>query len=246
VKKILHKTAVVFMFVDGVDKVPIINVNILCNNKKVPFIIKDDGYIVFSNLEYNNYNFQVFSPGFFAKNYNIEVKKKNDAPLIIDIFQRNNLHPRNGKKILIEIKKDGKTVPNLPVFIMQETKINTLKILEPVLENNEYIKLNSSYNLNITYQKYFYEKIEDFITINEFNHSVKLYVLNKATKKLIPGDGVLKPVWELFTDKFGVLNLPVNKLFMENEEVELKLKFLEQEKNIQVKTSGSEFITLEI
>ena len=245
--KEMHRSSVVFLFLNNYNKESINSVKILCNNKLVPYIRKSSGHCIFANMEKGKYVFDVSANGYYSKTYKVDIDGSNIE--IVDVLNINKVNPivRNINAITITFTgQHSKPLKDVNVLVRLDTRVPELRVVEVSLDNKSF-KLNASYNKSILYN--YYTLGRDFsasikITGYDALEGSYLYSCKKDLNDVKAGD-ILKPIWNFKTNYLGEMLLPVIPLFMNKDEISFSILLGEKEYNLTAPNSGDQYLSIE-
>ena len=246
--RILNRASVAFFIVNDYTKSAVTNAEIKCNGSCVAYCNKRDGYYVFLNLEKGTYKFDIACKGFISESYEIKVSDTQQERVVVCLkYSAENYDLYNTKKVIFNIKDNGKLIENADVRVRLETKASFLRLIDPIEKNSNIININSEFDKRLLYQDYMYDKRPNMIiSLVEYDHVNKVYKSLKKYKSQVAEDGYLHPFWNFKTDKFGRATLPLNTIFFTQTQVEFMVTILKKKYTVTVSTEDTCYVEIDI
>lgn len=169
-------------FTDKVITEKVVNVRIANSNLKP--IRKQDGFIVFTNIEESN--IVVIINGYFYNTARVEIDiaRLNELAPIIKVRLKPNEQyhfPKNTTCLM------GKTIPNTILTVIHKSKFNKFRLLEDNKKGKADIKIYNPINVDLEGRDFIItdksSRSREEFTIVEYNDENKTYTLNKTLKK---------------------------------------------------------------
>lgn len=169
-------------FTDKVITEKVVNVRIANSNLKP--IRKQDGFIVFTNIEESD--IVVIIGGYFYNTARVEIDmtRLNELSPIIKVRLKPNEQYYFPKNITC---LRGKTTPNTTLTVIHKSKFNTFRLFEDNKKGSINIKIYNPINLDLEGRDFIItdksSKSKEEFTIVEYDDENKTYILNKSLKK---------------------------------------------------------------
>lgn len=234
----INEASIVIQLINEFDKRPILNANITCNGRHIPFIKKDTGHYVFINMHNGNYLFDIDAFGFEKKTVTVDLTSSSVSPQL-HIVRLNYLmnHPRipGMKKIVFTVKNKDKLISNRDIKLRLDTKVSQLRVIDPMVKGSKEVVLNSDFNSRFLFQEYSYEKKPNLnILFTGFDYEKKAYLNDEPFKSKVAEGGLLNPVWNFVTDDNGVFVLPIDNTFLQKNVLDFTVFAGKKSSNIVV------------
>jgi hypothetical protein len=169
-------------FTDKVITEKVVNVKILNSNLRP--IRKQDGFIVFTNIEEPKIAVIISGHFYNAARVEIDITRLNELSPIIKVRLKPNevySFPKNTTCLR------GKTIPNTTLTVIHKSKFNTFRLFEDNKKGAANIKIYNPINLDLEGRDFIITdkngKAREEFTIVEYDDENKTYTLNKALKK---------------------------------------------------------------
>ena len=158
--KIIHNASLIILVIDIFKKIPIDEVEILCNGIQHPYLKKDSGYFIFCNLQQGDYKIEIFSPGFIKKEINCTLNFGECKKIISEMsFKSNN--PNISKlpriELLIKDRDKNEILANQDTEIIMKNPVSFLKLINNSKKSSMEIILNVENIHSLHFQNYIYE-----------------------------------------------------------------------------------------
>lgn len=232
------KASIVFRLVDNVNKGPINNAIVVCEDKNFPCVKKDGGYYVFTNIENGTYAFTIKAQGFISQDYEVTVSQEDVNIITLPMqFSSDNTLLQNIKKVTFILKQKGDLFANQDLTIKVDTINPYLRLIEPISKGNDLMKLGLDFDQRLLYQEYCYDKKPNLnFYIKGYDHDKKAYILKDTYKSKITEDGFLKPVWNLKSDNMGRVVFPISPIFFLRNAAEFSFIIGKKKINVSVES----------
>lgn len=169
-------------FTDKVITEKVVNVRILNSNLRP--IRKQDGYIVFTNIEESKIVIIISGHFYNAARVEIDMTRLNELSPIIKVRLKPNeqyYFPKNTTCLR------GKTTPNTTLTVIHKSKFNTFRLFDDNKKGAANIKIYNPINLDLEGRDFIItdknSRAREEFTIVEYDDENKIYTLNKALKK---------------------------------------------------------------
>lgn len=220
-RTVINEASIVIQLLNGFNKTPILNADITCNGKHIPFIKKNSGHYIFINMHKANYIFKINAFGFEQKTLTVDLTDTSVNPLTHVISLNYTMsHPQISamRKIVCTLKNKNKVLANTEVKLRLDTKVPQLRVIEPMTKGEKEVYLNSDFNTMFLFQSFSYEKKTNMdILFNSYDIEKKAYLNTTIFKSKVIEGGLLSPVWNLKTDENGILIIPIDNTFFQND-----------------------------
>lgn len=246
--RILNRASVAFFIVNDYNKNAIINAEIKCNGSCVAYFNKRNGYYVFLNLEKGTYKFDITCKGFIPASYEVKVSDEQQEIIVAGLrYSSESEELYYTKKVVFNIKNNGKPVENESIRIRLENKVSFLRLIDPIEKNSNIVNINSEFDKRLLYQNYTYDKRQNMIfNLFEYDYENKVYKNSKTYKSNVAEDGYLHPFWNFKTDKFGRVTLPLNTIFFTQPQADLLVTVSKKKYTFTVNTEDTDYIEIDI
>lgn len=224
--RIIHKASFVFLLKDIYSKLPITTAVILCNGKQNPYTRKKTGQYVFSNLYPGEYEISINCKGYTSLKFSVSLKENETKEMTFDMsYTPDNQNIANLTRLQISCSRYKQPIADTKMLVKLKNNLSFLKLIEPVEQGSDKLKLSTDFNTNLLGQKYIYEvKGKSYeMLFWSFDQENKSYILKDNSLEKIEPEGKFYPVWELKTDTKGRLTMPVITEFMKDDVLNLEL-----------------------
>ncbi len=228
--------SLVFLLKDVYTKLPINTAVILCNGKQNPYVRKNSGHYVFSDLFPGMYEISISCKGYNSLKFSAELKENETKVMNFDLsYTVDNPNLSNSARFEITFYHLKKRFSDKDISLSLGEESSFMKLIENAPQGTEEIKLNLDEMADgIIGQKYIYEakKRKYEIKIAGFNSENKTYNLEKPLEEELPSGGKLYPKWDIKTDSIGRAIMPFISQFMASNPVNLICEAKDEEENI--------------
>ncbi len=246
--RVLNKASITFFIINDYNKSPVLNVDITCNNKKIAYSKKNDGYYTFMNLEKGHYKFDIHSKQFNKASYEIDLE--GIEPIKINCclkYAADSSELLNLNRIIFHFKDGDNIIKETDVEIKLETKVPFLRLIDNINVGNNLVKINSDYDKRLLFQNYSCgKKLDNIFLFNSYDHNTNLYKNFYKFKNNIEEGEILNPIWNNVTDKYGRVALPINRIFFIKAKSELSVYILNKKFKVIVNSNKVKDIIIDI
>lgn len=153
--RIIYKASLIIMLNDIADKMPITNAVILCNGKQNPYVRKDEGYYVFSNLYPGNYKIEILCSGYVATEFECNLTENESKYFMLDLpFESVNPKLLNIPRFEFRIKNQNKPLIKKNIKITLKVSSKLLKIVQKSNQGDQIVFLNAYNDPLLSPQRY--------------------------------------------------------------------------------------------
>ena len=217
--------SLVFLLKDVYNKNPITTAVILCNGKQNPYVRKQSGHYVFSDLFPGNYEISITCKGYTGLKFSVELKENETKVMNFDLsYTADNTSISNATRFEMTFYHLKKRASDKDVSVLLQNESSFMKLIENAEKGAEEIKLNiDEMNSGIIGQKFIYEvKKERYeIKIEGFNSENKTYTLANPLEEALESGGKFYPKWDVKTDSAGRVVMPLIGHLMEANPIKL-------------------------
>ncbi|MDO4503578.1 MAG: carboxypeptidase-like regulatory domain-containing protein [Clostridia bacterium] len=240
--RVIHKASLVFKLKDLYSKAPVINAVILCNGKQNPYTRKDDGYYVFSNLYPGNYTINISCKGYIDMEFSVALQENETRVTEFYLpYAMDNVNFSRITRFEITLFHRKEFVKNEDISIILKNEYKILKLLEPVEQSGDFLKLNIEELVsNIIGQKFLYvvDNKEFELEIFGYDAEKKCYILKDNVSEKIEPNGVFYPMWNLKTNADGKILIPFMPQFMKDSNLNFEFKTSNAKSHISFDIGG--------
>ncbi|BED92691.1 MAG: hypothetical protein RsTaC01_0530 [Candidatus Paraimprobicoccus trichonymphae] len=235
--RLLHRTNLAILLINAFSKQIIRNATIFLNENFFDFVIKDDGYCVFYDLEPSEYKINIICPGFKDKEIKIETEENGIVIIKQKIFYSiDSPFLRDSLKFEFHTKN----LKNQKIILEQENNLNFLKLANPIEKDSREVFMNiQELDTKLLYQDYIYflNEVKTKLPFDGYDIIKNCYLLKEPAQNKIESGGKFKILWDLETDNLGKTVLPYSNFFMKRKNLVFCLKIDEEIKKFKVDLS---------
>ena len=162
--RVIHNASLIILVIDIFRKIPIDEVEILCNGLQNPYLKKDSGYYIFCDLQPGNYKIEIFSPGFIKKEINCTLEF-GECKKIVSEMSFKSTNPSISRlpriELLIKDKNKDEILTNQDAKIIMKNPVSFLKLINNAKKTSMGVVLNVENIHSLHFQNYIYEFIDN-------------------------------------------------------------------------------------
>ncbi len=211
----------VFQLMDSGTKEPATGAAILVDGRRVRHIAKRDGTYVFSNLPATPHTYEIAAPGYCKEQIRLPAMPVRFPEVVLLRHAPGDARLRRMSHFRLRLLEEGAPVANVPFRVVLLTPVGGLRVVEAAEAGQDTLALAGSVSSGMLYQQYaFSESGGGTLLITGFDRNSGRYELADPLAAPLRSGAMLRPVWDLTTDRDGVAILPAIGLFLQREQAE--------------------------
>lgn len=229
----ISRISAAFQLLDSYSKGPVLGASILVDDRRVRYVAKGDGTCVFANLPSKPHTYEISAPGYCTVRLALPAVPLHFPEVVL-------LQHAPGGALLgkiayfrLRFSEGEQPLENTEVRAVLQTNVGSLRLVAPAGAGDGALSLAGGYALGMLYQKCCSQgDPEKTILLTGYDKAAGQYELQDPLPADLPQGTLLRPVWDLITDRDGVAILPAIGLFLQREEVEFSFTWNGKEQRL--------------
>lgn len=223
-----------FLLLDGRTKQPVRDASVFVDGNRNGAVRKGDGHYVFMNLLPVEHTFEITAPGYCVISRQLPVAPELLPEIVLMQYATDNPRLNSIPHFRLSVTSGGVPVRREMIWAELRTAPGALRVIENSAKGVWNLALGGGYQGAMLYQPFRTDGLEKDILFTGYDTAAERYTLREPLPKAIKQGTLLRPVWELETDRNGLAILPFAGMFMQAEELEFA--FLWGGKNVRLTT----------
>ena len=217
----ISRLSAAFQLVDGGTKEPVLGASILVDGGRVRHIAKGDGTYVFSDLPPTAHTYLISAPGYCEECLTLPASPTRFPEVLPMRYAPGGVRLGKVAHFRLRLLEGEKPLQNAPFRVTLATNVGALRLVEDAGAGEWTLSLAGGFALGMLYQKYILGSGgEDTLLLTGYDRGTGRYELQDPLTAPLPQGTLLRPVWDLRTDRDGTAILPAIGLFLQREEAE--------------------------
>lgn len=217
----IRRLSAAFQLLDSYSKGPVQGASILVDGRRVPHVARRDGIYVFTDLPPTPHTYEISAPGYGSVRRTLPVVPEHEPEVVLMPYAPDS--PSLGRIACFRLRflAGGAPLANRTIRAALLTAVGGLRLVEQAKKGAASLALAGSYAPGMVYQRYCTQKdpAADLL-LTGYEEGIGEYTLQTPLVKPLPSGTLLRPVWDLETDRDGTAILPAIGLFLQRDEVE--------------------------
>ncbi len=221
----ISRISAAFQLIDSYGKGAVTGAAILVDGSRVRYVAKGDGTYVFSDLPPTAHDYRITAPGYRPAHRRLPVVP-NHLPEVV-LMQYEPGAPALGRISYFHLRflERGAPLGNAEIRVTQTTPVGALRVVERAEKGSWTVSLAGGYAAGMLYQHCSPRQEAFDLLITGYDQAAGQFTLQEPLTAPLGAGTLLRPVWNLETDRDGAAILPAIGLFLQREEVELSFSW---------------------
>ena len=221
----ISRISAAFQLIDSYGKGAVTGASILVDGSRVRYVAKGDGTYVFSDLPPTAHDYRITAPGYRPVHRRLPVVP-NHLPEVV-LMQYEPGAPALGRISYFHLRflERGTPLGNAEIRVTQTTPVGALRVVERAEKGSWTVSLAGGYAAGMLYQHCSPRQEAFDLLITGYDQAAGQFTLQEPLTAPLGAGTLLRPVWNLETDRDGAAILPAIGLFLQREEVELSFSW---------------------
>lgn len=230
----IKRLSAAFLVLDGRDKSPVRQADVLVDGQRFPTVRKGDGYLALPDLTGGEHTFTISAPGYRTACRTFQHVRVTEAETVVLQHDPVSIRRRGWDHFHFRfLDKERLPLADRTVRVTLAAPCGALRVVKGTKKGQEDLFLGGGYAPVLLYQDYDGGKAGT-VRLTGFDHESGAYLLSEPLAAALSAGTALTPFWDLETDREGVAVLPRISLFMPWEELEFS--FTAEEGGTQTQT----------
>lgn len=229
----ISRISAAFQVLDSYSKGAVTGASILVDGGRARYVAKGDGTYVFSDLPPIPHTYEISAPGYCATQLTLPVVPPHFPEVVL--LQHAPGTPLLGRISFFRLRflQGERPLGNTGIRATLQTPVGSLRLVSGARAGERMLSLAGNYALGMLYQKCcLADAPEESLLLTGYDKAEGRYELQDALVADMNEGTLLRPVWDLTTDRDGVAILPAIGLFLQREEVEFSFTYSGQEQRL--------------
>ena len=216
----IRRISAAFQLLDSYSKGPVPGAVILVDGGRARYVAKGDGTYVFSDLPPVPHTYEISVSGYCGERLTLPVVPPHFPEVVL--LQHAPGTPQLGRipHYSLRFLEGERPLRDARIRVTLETNVGALRLVERAGAGESTLALAGNYAVGMLYQKYWFQGAEGPILITGCDQDTGRYELQEPLAADLEQGTLLRPVWDLRTDRDGTAVLPAIGLFLQREEAE--------------------------
>ena len=229
----ISRISAAFMLLDSYSKGPVLGASILVDGARVKYVSKGDGTYVFSNLPLTPHRYEISAQGYCNRAVDMPVTAPHLPEVLLMQHAPGTAALGRFPHYRMRFLHEKAPLAQKTVRVALLTQVGGLRVVKKASKGEFYLSLAQSYSASMLYQTYVTDKLPgETVMITGYERATGQYELLDPIAAPLGQGALLRPVWDLVTDRDGVAVLPARGLFLQQDELEFLCTCGEWEKRL--------------
>lgn len=229
----ISRISAVFQVLDSYSKGAVTGASILVDGGRARYVAKGDGTYVFSDLPPVPHTYEISVPGYCTVRTTLPVVPLHFPEVVL--LQHAPGTPLLGRINAFRLRflQGERPLAGVQVRATLQTPVGSLRLVSAARAGERTLSLAGNYALGMLYQKCCpADAPGQTLLLTGYDRAGGWYELQDPLSQALDEGALLRPVWDLTTDRDGVAILPAIGLFLQREEVEFTFAYGGQEQRL--------------
>ena len=221
----ISRISAAFRLIDSYGKGAVTGASILVDGGRVPYVAKGDGTYVFSNLPATPHTYTITATGYRPVRRRLPVVPDHLPEVVLMQYEPGA--PALGRISYFHLRflEQGAPLGNAAIRVTLTTPVGALRVVEGDEKGAWRVSLAGGYAAGMLYQYCSSRQEGTEVLITGYDQAAGQFTLQEPLAAPLGTGTLLRPVWNLETDRDGAAILPAIGLFLQREEVELSFSW---------------------
>ncbi len=218
----ISRISAALRLLDPYSKGAVTGASILVDGGRARYAAKGDGTYVFSNLPAAAHEYVITAPGYRPVRRRLPAAPAHLPEVVLMQYEPGA--PALGRISYFHLRflEQGAPINNAAVRVTLTTPVGALRVVERAERGSWSLALAGNYTPVMLYQHCCTrQEPEADLLLTDYDRVSGHFLLQEPLAEALGEGTLLRPVWELETDRDGTAILPAIGLFLQREEVEL-------------------------
>lgn len=230
----LHRLSAAFQLLDSCHKEPVRGAVILVDGHRVPCVSRGDGVYLFSDLPPTAHTFVIDAPGYQTVRRMLPPVPTHVPEVVLMPYASDSPNLSRISCFRLRFLLGKTPLANRAVRAELLTPVGSLRLVEPAKPGDRALTLAGGHGPGMVYQHCCISAdpaVSLLITGRDADSG--RYDLWEPLAQPLQAGTLLRPLWDLETDRDGAAILPAVGLFLQREEVEFVFRYGEREQRFR-------------
>lgn len=241
----ISRISAAFQLLDSYSKRPVAGATILVDGGRVRYVAKGDGTYVFADLPPIPHTYEISAASYCTTRVTLPVVPPHLPEVVL--LQHAPGAPNLGQIACFRLRflEEGRPLGNTLVRTTLLTPVGGLRLVEEARQGDSTLALAGNYALGMLYQKYRPQNAPgEMLLLTGYDQAAGRYELQDPLTVPLEQGTLLRPVWELQTDRDGAAILPAIGLFLRREEAEFAFTYDGIERRLVTESAPGRSLTV--
>ena len=218
---------------DSYSKGPVLGASVLVDGRRVRYVAKGDGTYVFTDLPLVPHVYEISAHGYCTVRITLPAAPIHFPEVVLLQHAPGGAFLGKIAYFRLRFSEGERPLGDACVRAVLRTNVGSLRLVAPAGAGERTLSLAGGYALGMLYQKCCPQSApEETVLLTGYDKAAGQYELQDPLTADLPQGTLLRPVWDLITDRDGVAILPAIGLFLQREEVEFTFSWKGKEQQL--------------
>ena len=229
----ISRISAAFQVLDSYSKGPVLGASVLVDGRRTRYVAKGDGTYVFADLPSQPHIYEISAPGYCTMRITLPASPLHFPEVVL--LQHAPGSALLGKIAYFRLRflEGERPLGDACIRATLRTNVGSLRLVASAGAGERTLSLAGGYALGMLYQKCCPQSApEETMLLTGYDKVAGQYELQDPLAADLSQGTLLRPVWDLITDRDGVAILPAIGLFLQREEVEFSFNWNGKEQRL--------------
>ena len=221
----ISRISAAFQLIDSYGKGAVTGASILVDGSRVRYVAKGDGTYVFSDLPPTAHRYEISAPGFCPVCRELPAAPEHLPEVVVLQYQPGAPALSRLAHFRLRFLDGGAPISRGTVRVTQMTPVGALRLVEKAGKGSWSLALAGNYTPAMAFQSYQPQGGGGDLLVTGCDRGSGQLLLQEPLAEALGEGTLLRPVWELETDRDGTAILTAIGLFLQREEVALSFSW---------------------
>ena len=229
----ISRISAAFQVLDSYSKGAVTGAAILVDGGRARYVAKGDGTYVFADLPPVSHTYEISAPGYCTVRMTLPVVPPHLPEVVLLQYAPGTPLLGRISSFRLRFLLGERPLADATVRAVLQTPVGNLRLVSAARAGERTLSLAGNYALGMLYQKCCpADAAEETLLLTGYDKAGGWYELQDPLALDLAEGTLLRPVWDLTTDRDGVAILPAIGLFLQREEVEFSFAYGGQEQRL--------------